>query len=295
MIRYNVSPATIAQEIAAIDPNWKAKADKRTAKFVKNEGYAEKSSLWSTVKPVYMRAQQLKCVFCERQFENERYGKIEFDVEHFRPKSSVAAWPDAALHPSLAYNFVTGAASMSGYYWLAYDIENYAASCKACNTALKSNYFPIAGARVGAVCSVAALASEEPLLCYPLGIGDDDPETLVTFDATTAKPVAKFGHLRRRGQIIIDFFDLNGREQLHRQRAQMISMVGSALAADHAGTASQTDKKVVAGIDNPALPHASCLRAFKRLYQADPAQGHRVYDLCREYAMDQTIAAPPEL
>jgi len=260
MIRYNVDAASLRADIAAIDPQWAAKAAKRTAGFVKAGAYAEKSSLWSTVKPVHMRAQMYKCVFCERQFENERYGKIEFDVEHFRPKSSVTTWPSVTAHPKLAYPYATGAASPAGYYWLAYDVENYAASCKACNSALKSNYFPIAGTRGAPVDDFSALAAEKPFLCYPLGNLDEDPEELVTFVATIATPAAASGHRRRRGEIIIDFFDPNGREQLHHQRAQMISMFGSALAAGDAGTASATGRKLVDGMDHPALPHASCVR-----------------------------------
>jgi hypothetical protein len=295
VIRYEIDPPNIHVEIAAIDPKWKTKADARTKKFVNAAGYSEKSSLWSIVKPVYMRAQWYKCIFCERQFENERYGKIEFDVEHFRPKSSIEAWPSATAHPSLSYPFATGAASANGYYWLAYDVENYAASCKACNSALKANYFPIAGARGTAVESVSALAGEMPFLCYPLGTLDDNPEDLVTFVATIAKPRALEGHLRRRAQVIIDFFDLNGRDVLHRQRAQMISMFGGSLTASHAGTDSETDRKVIDQIDHPALPHASCVRSFRRLFEEDPGVGQRVYDKCRAYAFDQTAAAPPEL
>lgn len=295
MIRYNVEPETIHADIAAIDPRWKSKTDARTQKVLRAAAYSEKSSLWSTAKPVYMRAQWFKCVFCERQFENEQYGKIEFDLEHFRPKSSVEAWPSVTIHTALSYPFATGAASASGYYWLAYDVENYAASCKTCNSALKSNYFPIAGTRGVATANVSALSEEMPLLCYPLGGLDDDPEELVSFVATIAKPRAADGHRRHRGQVIIDFFDLNGRDLLHRQRAQMISMFGSSLVALHEGNASETDRQVVEQIDNPGLPHASCVRSFRQLFETDPAVGRQVYDKCRVYAVDQTAAAPPEL
>jgi hypothetical protein len=295
VIRYDVKPAKIHNDIAGIDARWKAKADARTAKFVKAKGYSETSSLWSTVKPVFMRAQFNKCVFCERQLENEQYGKIEFDVEHFRPKSSVKAWPDPDGHPDLDYAFGTGDASPSGYYWLAYDVENYAASCKPCNSALKSNYFPIAGDRGTAGSSVTDLYREQPLLCYPLGSGDADPENLVSFVATVATPRAPAGHDRYRGQVIIDFFDLNGRLNLHRQRAAMIAMFGGPLLAKQEGNATQADDKVIARINDPALPHASCVRSFKRLFDEDPELGERVWDKCRIYAVDGTASTPPEL
>lgn len=295
MIRYPFDTLVVLAEIARIDPRWKSKAERRTATFVKARAYGEKSSLWSTIKPVYMAVQANKCVFCERQFENERYGKIEFDVEHYRPKSSVKAWPDAKSHPKLQYEYDTGGARDDGYYWLAYDLENYAASCKACNSALKSNYFPVGGDRGTPSAGFRTLLQEKPFLCYPLGQLDADPEDLVSFVATIAKPRASDGHDRERGQIIIDFFDLNGRDVLHQQRAQMIAMVGGALAAREAGTASAVDNQVVTKIDDPALPHASCLRSFKRLFEEDPGAGLRVWEKCRLYAMNQTASGPPEL
>lgn len=295
MIRYDVDFTQLRAEVQAVDPRWPAKAAARTAKFVKAGRYSEKSTIWGAARTAYMRAQKFKCIFCERQFENELYGKIEFDVEHFRPKSSVVPWPDATRHPRLAYRFPTGAASETGYYWLAYNLENYAASCAVCNSVLKSNYFPVAKSRGSAPSPIAALAAEDPFLCYPLGTGDADPEQLVTFVATVAKPMADAGHPRNRGQIIIDFFDLNGREMLHRQRAQMISLLGGALSAIHKGTATPADHQLVQQMLDPAVPHAGCVRAFRRLFAADPAKGQRVYDLCRAYAFDQTASAPPEL
>jgi hypothetical protein len=51
----------------------------------------------------------------------------------------------------------------------------------------------------------------------------------VTFIATTAVPAVRSGHSRKRGEVIIDFFQLNAREQLHRERARMITMLRSAL------------------------------------------------------------------
>lgn len=295
MIRYQTDGAKLLAGIAEIDTKWLSKAQKRTSKFVKAGAYSEKSSLWSRTKPVFMRAQWFKCVFCERQFENEQYGKIEFDVEHFRPKSSVLTWPSATLHPNLSYGFNTGDNSLAGYYWLAYDVENYAASCKACNSVLKSNYFPIASARGGVAASVSDLAAEQPFLCYPLGEIDSDPEDLITFVATVAMPKAAAGHMRDRGQIIIDFFDLNGREMLHRQRAQMISIFGSALSAKHAGTATAEDQQLIDQMGHPALPHAGCVRAFKHAFDADPPLGRNIFARCRAYAFDQTASAPPEL
>ena len=53
-----------------------------------------------------------KCAYCE----GKSIGQADWDVEHFRPKGSVAERDD---HP--------------GYYWLAYEWENLYPSCKHCN------------------------------------------------------------------------------------------------------------------------------------------------------------------
>ena len=79
MVRYDVSMPSLEAAVDATSPKWRANAAKRTAKFVTAKAYAEKSPMWSQVKPVFMAAQSNKCLFCERQFESELYGKIEFD------------------------------------------------------------------------------------------------------------------------------------------------------------------------------------------------------------------------
>jgi hypothetical protein len=234
-----------------------------------------------------------KCVFCERQFENPEYGTIEFDVEHFRPKSSVEPWPDATRHPTLTYAFETGAVLASGYFWLAYDLQNYAASCKVCNTIFKLNFFPIAGTRGVTPASATTLMIEKSFLCYPIGDIDADPESLVTFSATTAVPAASDGHDHWRGRIIIDFFGLNDREQLHRERARMIALFGGAMRAVKNGTATDDDRELIGQMHSPALPHAACVRAFKRLWATDPVTADLVYVECRKFAVSSGGVAPP--
>lgn len=48
------------------------------------------------------------------------------DADHFRPKGKVFGDPDHG-----------------GYWWLAYDFDNYFLSCTTCNQRLKSNKFPL--------------------------------------------------------------------------------------------------------------------------------------------------------
>lgn len=295
MIRYALDSIALEQEIRATDRTWFAKAEKRTRAIVAAGQFSEKASIWSKTKPAFIRLQMNKCVFCERQFETPDYGTIEYDVEHFRPKSSVEPWPDASRHPRIAYDFATGEASSTGYFWLAYDVLNYAASCKVCNTIFKLNYFPIASSRAPAPADATALRSERPFLCYPIGTADDDPETLITFSATTAVPAKRSGHAAKRGRLIIDFFGLNEREQLHRQRAHMITLFGPALNAMTSGNATASDRQLVAKMSSPILPHAGCLRAFRRLWGKDPGAAARVFERCRLFITSDTGTTPPGL
>ncbi|MCX7382787.1 MAG: hypothetical protein NT133_15525 [Alphaproteobacteria bacterium] len=283
MIRYDENPSAVREAIRAEDPTWLDKAARRTAAINKQGGFAEKTSIWSQVKPVFMKLQCNKCIFCERQFENRKYGTIEFDLEHFRPKSSVATWPDRRRHQDIAYDFATGEAAAAGYYWLAYDPGNYAASCKVCNTTFKLNYFPIAGARGAVNDDTTALRAEEPFLCYPIGTTDADPEDLVTFALTVAVPAERANPVRRRrGQVIIDFFGLNKRDQLHTERARMICLFAPALQAQSEGRDNASDRQLIAGMKQPHLPHAACVRAFGRLWRSDRPTAERGFQKCRE-------------
>lgn len=145
MIRYDYSFEQITAAVHAHDSKWLGKAAERTEKIKAKGKFEESSSIWSDVKSIYIGLQNRKCIFCERQFENAEIGTIEYDLEHFRPKSSVEVWPPERL--GLNYGFGLGTASPNGYFWLAYHLSNYAASCKVCNSPLKSNYFPIAASR----------------------------------------------------------------------------------------------------------------------------------------------------
>ncbi|MBZ4331365.1 hypothetical protein ACIHQR_08800 [Corallococcus coralloides] len=61
------------------------------------------------------------CAFCERGLGEDRRG----DVEHFRPKSAAKE------------------ATHNGYWWLAYEFENYLLSCSTCNSSHKRTLFPL--------------------------------------------------------------------------------------------------------------------------------------------------------
>lgn len=281
MIRYATTLPGIEAAVDAIAPTWRGRAATRTANIIAAGKFNDDSPIWSDIKRAYMALQNYKCIYCERKLET-RLGAIDFDVEHFRPKSSVEVWPGRGRGPATSYAFGTGTAEPAGYYWLAYDLLNYAASCKGCNSSLKSNCFPVAAARIPFPASVTDLAGEAPYLCYPLGSIDTDPATLISFTGTTAVPIGHSRFDRQRGQVIIDFFELNIRDTLHFERAQMIVLFGGALKSIAAGTASVSDFALAARIRAPQYPHSLCLQSFHDTWQRDAAEGLRIYEKCQE-------------
>jgi 5-methylcytosine-specific restriction endonuclease McrA len=281
MIRYEITPAKLEQAIRKQSPKWLDTAKTRTNRFRKMKRYQEKSSIWSKIKLVYMTLQDGKCGYCERKFGADRESTIEHDVEHFRPKSAIKKWPPQT-RSSLKYAFSTGDASKVGYYLLPYNIFNYIVACKKCNSTYKSDYFPICGsARMCASDDVRALRSEKPLLIYPLGDIDDDPEALITFDGLTPIPVAQSGHKRRRALVTIDFFKLAvGRDELLRERAQIIRSVYIAFYAlrnEATPFLKEAAKQTIELALSSKSPHTNCARAFHALCKKNFASAGKYY------------------
>jgi len=77
-----------------------------------------KSSIWRETKDQLKEESHGKCAYCEAKFDSVAFG----DVEHYRPKSV--------------------------YWWLAYNYENYLASCQICNQSFKSDKFPISSRKL---------------------------------------------------------------------------------------------------------------------------------------------------
>lgn len=280
MIRHTLDSAMLKAEIEKIDPRWFSKTATRTKKFLKLKRFEEKSSIWSNAKPAFMLIQSNKCAFCERPFTGPDESRIEMDLEHFRPKSAITDWtPPQGDRP---YPKALGGSADNGYYWLSYHTGNYAAACKICNSDHKGACFPIAGQRWVDPNDGNAGPSESAYLIYPIGIADEDPEDLIAFTGTIAHPVASDGDRHARAALVIDFFGLNARDQLHIQRAETIERFGTALIAVADGNADQASQTYVAQIHNPLIPHASCLRSFKRLWDRDQAAARRIYNACRE-------------
>jgi len=105
------------------------------------------SRLWrrdDVRKPLY-KYQNKKCCYCGRIRTLSR----EFDVEHFRPKSEVKD------------------EDHSGYWWLAFEWDNYFLACKPCNETYKGSHFPLMPDGVRAQNSSDCLFEENPVFINP--------------------------------------------------------------------------------------------------------------------------------
>jgi hypothetical protein len=278
VIHVPISEADLLSRIDAHDPGWREEAAARV-ELCRQVGRFEATGapLWSEIKRVYLGLQHNKCAYCERLLEGEPHGVIEHDVEHYRPKCAVKEWPNT--HP-----FTTGGGFPRGYFQLAYSPFNYVTACKACNTSLKKDYFPIAGKRSRARSTdVRAYRGEEPLLVYPLGDIDERPETILTFNGITAIPVKKRGRLHRRAVVTIDFFQLNTREHLLLGRARQISHMFLVREAIRAGISDVSAGRVRAFLLSPRSEHTNCVRVFDALYTRDRGQAERFYAEILEY------------
>ncbi len=290
MIAYPKSRAELEALIEGAVPGWLKRASERTAAFRRQGRYEEKSPIWSDVKVVYMRLQGgSKCIFCERKLESEEYGKGEQDVEHFRPKGRVRAWK---LPKSLRDEGVVLAAVPKedhGYYLLPYHPLNYSAACKPCNSALKSDYFPIAGKYSLKADDVEKMKSEKALLIYPIRDFDDDPEDLIGFHGISPYSVAPGGHARNRALTTIEFFKLDDeakRKNLFRDRAMVIIALHAQMVVldDGASGKSKTiAEDLIAGFTSEKAPHANCARCHKKLFEVDRKAAFAEYESVVRY------------
>jgi len=176
----------------------------------------------------------------------------------------------------------------TGYYWLAYHIGNYAVACKDCNTIRKANYFPIAGTERGSPEAdiVVLNAKEKPFLLYPLGDIDDDPETLLEFDGVIAKPRYADGHSHLRAQVTIDFFKLNSREELWRDRFRTIREVWfsfQTLQTSDDPNQREAAKRSLEDLASDASAQAACARSFLKLIESDPIAAWGTYQISEDY------------
>jgi hypothetical protein len=210
VIRHAIPAPSLEARVDAALPKWRKNAAKRTSGFKTKKKFAERSSIWSKVKPLFMTLQgENKCVYCERKFGTVQTSTVEHDLEHFRPKSHVDDWSVPASLQQAGVNVIKPSSMNTGYYLLPYHLENYSSSCKTCNTTYKLDRFPINGAyALLGTDPRALLAAEQPLLIYPVGDWDIDPETAIQFLGIMPQAIAT-SSAYNRGLVTIAFFGLD--------------------------------------------------------------------------------------
>jgi hypothetical protein len=159
---------------------------------------------------------------------------------------------------------------------------NYCAACKPCNSVLKRDCFPIAGAYELNGGEPALLTSEKPYLIFPVGDFDEPPEKLIKFHGISPQPVATDGHRRARALVTIEFFKLDSvtkRKNLVRERAVIITALFPLLRLADSGLADekQEAKQLIGSYTSPKAPHTNCAASFRSLYEADPDDARVVY------------------
>ena len=115
-----------------------------------------RSNIWRDASQFLKKISNEKCWYCESDET-----RSDMPVDHFRPKNSVAECPD---HP--------------GYWWLAFDWQNYRYACTFCNsrrvdvenktTGGKQDHFPITEPPARAMNEDDNWQSERPVLLDPL-------------------------------------------------------------------------------------------------------------------------------
>lgn len=103
-------------------------------------------SLWRDFKAVFSIAQDGRCGYCEIPVTASHFG----DVEHFAPKSAVSQFGNWEAEQGQE---TEGQATLKnrspsqrwprGYWWLAYDWNNYLLACQVCNSVWKGNLYPV--------------------------------------------------------------------------------------------------------------------------------------------------------
>jgi uncharacterized protein (TIGR02646 family) len=118
----------------------------------------------SKVKRKLIKDQNGKCGFCESNILSISSG----DVEHFRPKGG--------YHQ----NNKKRELSKPGYYWLAYEWNNFILSCERCNRIHKKNYFPLLKSEYRCKNHNQDISQERPYFINPL---TENPRNSIGFES----------------------------------------------------------------------------------------------------------------
>lgn len=265
--------------IDAAKPTWRARAAAFTAELLLHHRFSDKAlngvspPEWSDIKPALMELHGNKCAYCERSLETAH----ELDVEHFRPKNQVTPWNGPLAPPAQGRK--------DGYYWLAYELANYCVACKPCNSGLKADHFPILGVAGPEAATINDLDMiEQPLLIFPMGRRDADPESLIGWNGVTPRPLPAQGTTEyTRAETTIAFFELDQRPILERERATGILVLWMFLGDEldpslSAAEQQQARERADRYLATLQTPMRACLKSFAALARADRGTAVQMID-----------------
>jgi uncharacterized protein (TIGR02646 family) len=161
--------------------------------------YIKKHGSWGLLKKWLSSVSANKCWYCEAKSM-----RAPFDVDHFRPKLAIT---------------VDGIklAGHDGYYWLAYEWQNFRLSCQRCNrpekddTSIphgKANEFPIQDETVRCFLPAGDANAESPKLLDPCR--EADCRLLAHGTDGEVKPIAQHGSWEyERARYTIDRLGFN--------------------------------------------------------------------------------------
>jgi len=154
------------------------------------------------------------CAFCQCKLPRNDRG----DVEHFRPKKEV-----------------TEAPGHLGYWWLAYDFNNYLLSCRTCNQTCKRNHFKVEpGASHFNFPDKNQMDQEKRMLLNP---AEDEVESMMKLDFSDShlpiKPSANISQ-RHKSKVkeTVDLFHMNMDPNLVENRRRAVRKAKDAIATN---------------------------------------------------------------
>ncbi|MEO1699960.1 MAG: hypothetical protein AAFU73_21940 [Planctomycetota bacterium] len=259
MIAYPIRPDQLRALIQSHDSDWLAAA-------ARGEGPD-----WGRIKAVFFDLQQHKCGYCERRLPER--GRVEQDIEHFRPKRRVTSSPGGP-----------GSGRSGGYGRLAYNPDNFLVACKTCNTSLKKTQFPIDGRPGRDVDDVPVLDGvERPLLINPVGPKCGSPRRVICFEGILARPRTKGGRARRQADAIIGIFELNSREELLLGRFAVIWLTWLLFERRERqrGAEAKEARTDLNRLKRGWSEHTACIRDYIDLCEADPVRAWEYFDCAR--------------
>lgn len=143
-------------------------------------------SKWSDFKPNFIRQFGDKCWYSEAPRV-----MTDFDVDHFRPKGAVKKSKKRYAKRRVGNT----SQKHDGYWWLAYEPQNYRYSCVFANRPRedggKHDYFPLLNevTRVWSPNTLANHATETPKLLDPCSRGD---VTLISYERNPGRVVSRY-------------------------------------------------------------------------------------------------------